>query len=271
MLSALASLGSSALGFLGTKYASDSSRDAAATAWSNSKQAASFQHARNKQLQQRQFRFNKTAYVNRYKWMTQDLKRAGLNPILAASGGFSPGSSPSVGLPSAGMAQSPMPQTFDPKLDISSALSNFAQADKSTAEAETTRSKQELLKKQTLTEIDKAANLRASTGKLKQEEKKLVQDTYLSMQQHAKMAREILKLGSEHRKIDEETENVKAYRKQIEALAQSIKYNLSQLKQRSDVYKTPYGSGLMYLNETMKAIGNLLGGGGAPAAYNILK
>lgn len=47
-------------------------------------------------LLKKQYEYNKELYQNRYQWTTQDLRKAGLNPILAA-GGLS-GSAASVGL-----------------------------------------------------------------------------------------------------------------------------------------------------------------------------
>lgn len=50
------------------------------------------------------------AYKKRYQHTMEDMRRAGLNPILAASGGFNVGSGPTASAPTAHMANSP--ETF---------------------------------------------------------------------------------------------------------------------------------------------------------------
>lgn len=47
--------------------------------------------------------YNKQNYQHRFQWMMDDMRRAGLNPILAASGGFSPGAGvPGASIPNFG-------------------------------------------------------------------------------------------------------------------------------------------------------------------------
>jgi hypothetical protein len=74
------------------------------------------------------FERNKYLYQNRYQWAVEDMKKAGLNPILAASGGFSVGSSPSVQSAQAFQAN-------NSNLLASQSAKNFAETDKIENEA----------------------------------------------------------------------------------------------------------------------------------------
>lgn len=56
------------------------------------KQAQSFSNSAASEAYARQ----KDMYQHRYQWTVDDMKKAGLNPIMAASGGFSVGGAPSV-------------------------------------------------------------------------------------------------------------------------------------------------------------------------------
>ena len=67
-------------------------------------------------------------YKNRYKWTMEDMKRSGLNPILAATGGFNVGSGPQIA--SAQSFQAPASQS------LSSTALDFAKTEQSGAETE---------------------------------------------------------------------------------------------------------------------------------------
>lgn len=57
----------------------------------------------NSKAQQRQFEYNKLLYQNRYQWQVDDMRKAGLNPVLAGLNG-SVGSAGSVGMVGANTA-----------------------------------------------------------------------------------------------------------------------------------------------------------------------
>jgi hypothetical protein len=108
----------------------------------------------------------KEFYRNRYQWMVKDMRRAGINPILAASSaGFSTGGTPSVaqaqGHPGSGAS------------DISSAYRNFVEGIQSEEETKTEKVRQlnELAK--TKTEIERRRKVRAETGKTSREEDRI--------------------------------------------------------------------------------------------------
>lgn len=62
------------------------------------------------------------AYKKRYQWTMEDMRRAGLNPILAAaSGGFNVSGVPTMGSPGAFQAHSPYGTTAAGALDIEKA------------------------------------------------------------------------------------------------------------------------------------------------------
>jgi hypothetical protein len=123
-----------------------------------------------------QFARNKEMYRNRYQWQMEDMKKAGLNPILSAQ--MSAGGGPSVSLPSA--------PSFDPISPSTSAL-NVAQAGK--VEAETGKIYQETTKAywQAMHEITKLGKTSKEANKVSQEIKNL-------MEQHNKLLAEIEKV-----------------------------------------------------------------------------
>lgn len=115
------------------------------------------------------------AYRNRYQWTTEDMRKAGLNPILAASGGFNVGSGPTIAPAQSFQANSQ---------DISSAFANMASAKKSEAEA-----------KESAERAKKAAadakNALAQAAKASKEIKKIQQETRNLITMHEKLIKEI--------------------------------------------------------------------------------
>ena len=91
-------------------------RDNANAAYDQSKEASALAYQRQKEL-----------FKNRYQWTTQDMVKAGINPIMAASGGFNVGSGQSVSPATAFMAN-------QSNLSASSTAKDFSQAEKNKEE-----------------------------------------------------------------------------------------------------------------------------------------
>ena len=83
------------------------------------------------------------AYRQRYQNTTADMRAAGLNPILAASGGFSVGNSPAA--PMVGMPPAPMGNVFS---GLSSSAKDFAETSKVDPEIDLIEEQKRLLEYQ---------------------------------------------------------------------------------------------------------------------------
>lgn len=106
------------------------------------------------------FQLEYDAFKRRYQDTTADMKAAGLNPILAATGGFNVSGGPSAKLP----------QTYQAQFgQAGSSARHFA--DKNKADAETTNigEQTKLTKQNIIHEIAKIANTKGHTGKMAQE------------------------------------------------------------------------------------------------------
>lgn len=126
------------------------------------------------------FDYNRYAYNRRYQDTMNDMKLAGLNPILAASGGFSVSNAPTM---------SSHPMEAPGHSDISSAYNMFAQGNK--AEEETKVAK-ETVKKVANEALLALENIK----KTKHELQNIAQQTQNLIAQHAKILEEIKYVGS---------------------------------------------------------------------------
>lgn len=145
---------------------------------------------------------NREMYKNRYLWTKEDMYRAGLNPILAASGGFSVGSGPSVGLPSPSMASLASAQPF------STSVKEFTEADLNRKKSETEKERKKEMAEQVKLTGNKAKEALANTIKL-QAEKGLITDN------QRKVGQEILNLN---KKLEETQANINLMNNQIDEL-----------------------------------------------------
>jgi len=227
---------------------------------------------RNQQLMNQQGAINENMFRNRYRWTTEDMKAAGLNPILAASGGFSVGSGPSVSLPSQAMAPLPsIPSVATSAKDLEEIGLVGAQIDRQREEKlrvieETGRVAAEAVKV-----IEEAEKIRREQNLVSAQERKTVEEVQKTIQEVAELASRTAKnwvdvdVGRvKSRMMKEETENVLADRRVIEnnerllsKKIQQLTYELSELGTVSTVYEGPAGQVLTYIREIIRSLGLL--------------
>lgn len=261
-LGALASMGLDyGMSYLGNSLlagnANDNSAKAAAAAYAN----------------------NLKAYQRRYQDTVVDMRAAGLNPILAASGGFNVS-----GAPTMPMAQSFM-GTMSGVHPLSSSAKDYADTDQATTaarknEAETERTFQEIKnkKQEVIESIQRTAESRAREGKTTQEEMLVgkqiintIEDTIQKIEQARLLRAEVLKTLSQSDLNDQEKLRAREDVNRIRALTASINQSrnmmeaeYSRLKKMSSQYNIPvWGSILAGINNILNF------GGGAPASAAI--
>ncbi len=179
------------------------------------------------------------AYKRRYQDTSRDMKKAGLNPILAASGGFNVGSGTQAVSAQAFKAQQPQSSASQNTL-------NFAKTSQSGEETKRAAAQTKLTQKQAVTEVKKAQKIVMENRVLKQQEAEVIERTSLLMEQQAKTNAE-WKLSNKKRE-------------QIILLNQQVRITLKKLKAQGNVYNGKYGEHLMRVRETLGAIGALIQG-----------
>ena len=230
LIGAAASLGGA---FLQNEFSQSNVSDANSNANANSAKA----WERSTKSQVLAQRMSTNAYKKRYQWTTRDMRKAGLNPILAATGGYSVTGQPQSSAPSSAAAQTFQAPT--PNFNIASSAKDVAQAQQ--AEEQT-----KLTQKQALTEVKKAIKITKENRVLTQQEALVIEQTALAMEQNAKANAE-WKLTNEQRK-------------QTELLNTRLRSLLKKIGKQGQVYDNAYGTILTYIRETLGSIGALISG-----------
>lgn len=257
MLQALMGAGSGTLGTLGGSSLPFGSLMSSAmdfgTKWlgnelfgkSNAKDAREFSH----NMAIASFDREYDAYKSRYQDTMTDMRRAGLNPILAASGGFNVGSGPGGGTPGPGI-QAPAPM-----IDSGSSAQSFAQAEKNVADTAKSKSETALNRKRAIESVQKALLLRAQTSATKQGERESVARMLKAEQEFARITHEIDKVQSETLLNESQKAYVNQLKSKAEAEIERIGAEVSHLRKLGDVYDGPIGKLLAYLEAITKSIG----------------
>lgn len=237
-----AGLGKVGEGLLGTggDYLSHQliGKPAAEEAYAQSKAATALQYERQKEM-----------YKHRYQWMMEDMRKAGLNPILAAgSAGFSTTGTPQISPAQSFQARSP--------------YGAFATSARNMREAS-------LAKQREAQSVEEVFKIRAEKGLINQQESKAFQETNEMMNRVQRTGREIEKIIEktrywkrkgdlteiEKRRETQNIKNLKSLRGQIEANARTIIANLMYLEKRSDLYSGVVGDVLVALKEIIGPLG----------------
>lgn len=165
------------------------------------------------------FARSQQAYKTRYQNTVQDMIKAGINPIMAASSGFNVGNAPQMHAPQSFKADLPTLSGTSSALDINRSAKTVEEAFKIRAESD-------LVGQQELETV-------AKTDKLIKEWKKLEAETF--------------KLIADGNKANQEAKNLKILQKKLSK-------ELSKLRKIANVYDGPAGQYIAYMQEVMHKI-----------------
>lgn len=201
-------------------------KDAASDANQWAAQAADLSWARQKEL-----------YQNRYRWTMRDMRRSGLNPILAATGGFQVGSGGPAPMAQSFKADMPTASSYLP----SSSAKNWAEADKAESETKVNAEKA----KET---IEHTAKMRAEKGLITKQEQLAIQAYHVQDAVFAKTMKEAYLSVSKRELTEAET-------RQVLKATEQLGLAMEQLRKTASVYDGPAGAILSYLKEITNALG----------------
>lgn len=203
----------------------------ATTAWERSQEGARYAYSN---------------WTHRYQDTVKDMKAAGLNPILAASGGFN--------VSGAGSQQPDAPQAPTPMVNFSSSAEQFASANKQTEEIAKIRAETEKIGQDAKVSMETATKLRAETGKITAEEKTISRRFHFLDMEFKKLTQETYKALEEKYQAQTATKIIKHNLRIAQGKADQIRYELSKLKQISDIYDSPVGRYLQFIESTLDSL-----------------
>lgn len=227
------------------------------------------QYNRSIDMMNMQADINKEFYKNRYRWTTEDMRAAGLNPILAASGGFSVGQGPSVGLPAVSMAPTPnMPTAVASARDV-------VQMKKTDAEIGEVFARTSKANNEAIESIERARQSRAQQNLITTQEAKTAEEVLVAIRQVDSITKNIEKMTHEILALDQKVEVGKAevqtmalqrkvLKEEAERLATAVKVlklGVPELEKTAEVYRGRGGTVIKYAEEILHAIGPGITGG----------
>lgn len=250
---------------------------ASAKAFKREVRQATTEWKRNLYATEQAYLRERNAYRNRYQWTMADMRDAGLNPILAASGGFNVGSQ--VDTPPAraiaasaqalgtGLASAPMHPVNLPNLsssarDLASAFQSEKEVEKKDAEIakliQDTKTSGSQMKKN----LQDISESRSRQGKLRAEERKIVQEMFNLENTFTKISEETNRIIQETRNLEltemEKRKNLRILRQKQDVLTQTVRsmrmYN-TQLEKVTEVYKGKAGPFIGHMKAVTQAIG----------------
>lgn len=233
-----------------TTYAMNKSAEMADHAMDRSEDAATTAYDRSVDL-----------YGKRYQMTMKDMEAAGLNPILAATGGISVGPSPQMASPQMTpgqgfSAKSHLPRT--PTFQATSSVSNMASAHES-------KKRSVLLNKQADESIAKAASLRKQAGLFSAQEQNTLAQYWKAKQEFNLITQQAYRTLESRRLQQEEI-------KVIKLKAASLAATLVKLEKHANVYRGAKGQVMTYIQETMRTLGSPIAGlAGGAAALKLIK
>lgn len=199
---------------------------------------------------------NQSNYRNRYQWTVEDMKLAGLNPILAASGGFSVGNAPSVSLPSPAFGGMPSTPSLAASAKDMSEVDRIEEDVKRISEdKKRIINLSKLAKAQVLKIGDERSVLRQDVIKTWNEADRIVADTF-KIEQEMQLIRAQKRVAQETMVlIQEQKKQASANKELLRTKMKQLYLLFNQMRKKHGVYGNWYGTGLSYIGETLDAFG----------------
>lgn len=177
---------------------------------------------------------NEHMYRHRYQWTMDDMRNAGLNPILAAKGGLV-GSSPSVGLPQINRGE-------------------MTSSARDVQDIRNLKAKARLTLQQTYHEIQKNWLTRVQAGKAFAEETKLVNEVKNVILEFDRIAAETERIRAQTAREHADIEKIRQHEVLLRQEAKKLMNLMTQLEQESEIYKGFAGRILKSVKETFDAL-----------------
>jgi putative heme iron utilization protein len=202
----------------------------------------------NKEAATKAFKRSRHLYKHRYQWMADDLAKAGINPILAASSGLSTSGTPSVA--SAQAYQTPAPKMA---ADFANSALTARRAEKTSQESKEieTRAKHNLQK--VVESVAATINQRAQANKASAEEKTAGALMFKYEQEVRQLSENIEKIKADTALSEQQRKTAIAEMDKLQRAANLLRMQAKKLEKTSNVYEGKIGQILAYISEILGA------------------
>ena len=221
-----------------------------------------------KRSAKRQYRYQMAALLNGPSYQVAGLRRAGLNPILAATGGFG-GNLSSMSAPMPSTPSVDMPDVASSAKDVSQAGVGEAEVIKKAQETTKIIADTKLVWNQQKQVLQQILESRQRQKVFKASEKKLLEEVELVSAKIVLTAQEVMKIDAQTSLMaqqaqtqqadmiykDQLTLESKSKRRLLEREIKALAADYERLKDISSVYEGPIGKILTYIEALARSLG----------------
>ena len=188
------------------------------------------------------------AFKRRYQDTVHDMRQAGLNPILAASGGMPAGNAVQI---------SPANPAIPPNYDNSATAAgrNISQSTQAKAKAQESVANVFKIRAEEGLASAREREANANTFKLEGDLQRIGAEIDRLKQERIRIMNESSRTQADTERIEQLTKESKAKTKQIKAIYRQLMLEMNKLRMIAEVYKGPVGQEIAYINALMGRIG----------------